>query len=110
MTNKNEPLTRAEAYEAECRKPVSVEACLEALRRLCAVNFGDNRPSSKPRFSIPVQADDDDVLICRALTELDLRRAREREPKQELEGGLKWWRRWMTNEMYRLRCACCCRR
>ncbi|MBE7897168.1 hypothetical protein G7L40_00390 [Paenibacillus polymyxa] len=50
-----------EEFLRKCDEPVDIEKVERAIENLI---------HGKPRFSIPVQPDDDDVLVNRALQEL----------------------------------------
>lgn len=51
-----------EHFQELCKEPVDVSLCKEALSRLL---------DHKCRMSVPVQLNDDDVLIMRAINELE---------------------------------------
>lgn len=50
-----------EKFEKECKEPVDLDACYEALQKLI---------DGKHRMHIPARPDDEDMLISRALREL----------------------------------------
>lgn len=71
----------------EFEKPVEVNQCRKALKRLCDSHSNGRGPVSgpKPRISIPVSASDDDILLARALSQLE----ETREENEKLKEGLR---------------------
>lgn len=51
-----------EQFDEYYKKPVDIEKCKEALSRFV---------KGRPNMCIPANADDDDILILRALKELE---------------------------------------